>query len=64
MDATPTQRRKGRPALPERERRTAMVRARLSPAERERLDAVLAERQLTESDLVRELLAPVLTAAA
>lgn len=52
--------RRGRPALDESERRSKIARARLNPIERGRLDAYLEARGITESDLVRERLAPII----
>ena len=45
----------GRPRLPEAERRTQMIRFRLTSEERDRLDAVATERDLTRSELLRQL---------
>jgi predicted DNA-binding protein len=61
MDPT-TRPRRGRPPLDPRKRLSDKVEARISPAERERLNAILARRGITESEYMRELLAPVIAA--
>lgn len=63
MDTDPPGPRRGRRPLDPQERRTELTKARLSPIERERLDAYLAERGITESEYLRERIAPAIAAA-
>jgi hypothetical protein len=51
-----TPKRKGRPPLDPRVRRTAKVEARLSPIERAELDRKLADLGMSETEYVRQRL--------
>lgn len=57
---SPNRPRRGRPPLDPSKRLSDKVEARISPTERERLDAILAARGITEAEYLRELLAPAL----
>lgn len=57
MDVTPPEQRRriGRPPTPPEERLTGRVYGRVTPGDRLRVEALLAQRGITETEFVRSL---------